>query len=56
MPHDREPLPDIPVTSAPSQFGDTTECEICGAATLTWRNCKLICLSCRSIVKSCADL
>lgn len=32
------------------------ECERCGAVALEWRNCKLICPHCRSIVKSCADL
>jgi hypothetical protein len=31
-------------------------CDVCGATTLAWRKCKLVCLSCRSIVKSCADL
>jgi hypothetical protein len=56
MTDDREP--EGPRQGAPPmyQFGDTVECEICGASTLTWRNCKLICLNCRSIVKSCADL
>jgi len=31
-------------------------CDYCGAATLEWRKCKLICTSCRQINKSCADL
>ena len=31
-------------------------CDYCGAETLTWRKCKLICESCGNIVKSCADL
>ena len=31
-------------------------CDYCGALTLTWRKCKLICLSCAQINKSCADL
>ncbi len=35
-------------------MGET--CDYCGAATLTWRKCKLICDNCRQINKSCADL
>jgi hypothetical protein len=31
-------------------------CERCGVAALTERNCKVICLNCGTIVKSCADL
>ncbi len=31
-------------------------CDYCGATTLTWRKCKLICTSCSQINKSCADL
>jgi len=31
-------------------------CDYCGAESLTWRKCKLICESCGNIVKSCADL
>ena len=31
-------------------------CEYCGAATLEWRKCKLVCATCRQINKSCADL
>ena len=31
-------------------------CDYCGAETLTWRKCKLICTSCSQINKSCADL
>jgi len=38
----------------PPQTGDV--CDVCGSATLEWRKCKLVCLQCRSIVKSCADL
>ena len=52
MTGDRDPQP-IQGAQLPA---DQPVCEICGAATLTWRNCKLICLNCRSIVKSCADL
>jgi len=38
--------------------GDVEEecCDYCGAATLVWRKCKLICTSCAQINKSCADL
>jgi hypothetical protein len=31
-------------------------CDYCGAESLRWRKCKLICESCGNIVKSCADL
>jgi len=31
-------------------------CDYCGSARLEWRKCKLICLDCRQINKSCADL
>lgn len=31
-------------------------CDHCGAESLWWRKCKLICESCGNIVKSCADL
>ena len=31
-------------------------CDYCGATTLEWRKCKLICSTCRQINKSCADL
>ena len=31
-------------------------CDICGSARTVWRKCKLICLDCHAIVKSCADL
>jgi hypothetical protein len=32
------------------------QCDYCGAPTLEWRKCKLVCASCRQINKSCADL
>jgi hypothetical protein len=35
---------------------DPDRCDICGSDRVSWRNCKLICTNCRSIVKSCADL
>ena len=31
-------------------------CDYCGSPRLEWRKCKLICLDCRQINKSCADL
>jgi hypothetical protein len=31
-------------------------CDICGSANVVWRKCKLICLTCGTILKSCADL
>jgi hypothetical protein len=35
---------------------DDERCERCGASSLAWRRCKLICTTCGTIVKSCADL
>jgi len=32
------------------------QCDWCGSTDLWWRNCKLLCRRCQSIVKSCADL
>ncbi len=31
-------------------------CDYCGSLRLEWRKCKLVCLDCRQINKSCADL
>jgi len=31
-------------------------CDVCGSTDVWWRNCKLLCKRCGSIVKSCADL
>jgi hypothetical protein len=31
-------------------------CDVCNAAALVERKCKVICLNCHSIVRSCADL
>lgn len=31
-------------------------CDYCGSTELHWVKCKLICLNCRQINKSCADL
>jgi hypothetical protein len=50
-----------PSVAAPSDDGthqaaaqDT--CDYCGSAELEWRKCKLICVNCAQINKSCADL
>jgi hypothetical protein len=43
---DREPPAELSVEA----------CDYCGASTLEWRKCKLICTSCKQINKSCADL
>jgi hypothetical protein len=40
--------------SAPAQCAD--RCDYCGAESIVWRMCKLICLNCGNIVRSCADL
>jgi len=31
-------------------------CDVCGSDQVVWRSCKLICSTCRTILKSCADL
>ena len=35
---------------------DGASCDVCGSERVTWRKCKLVCLSCGTILKSCADL
>ncbi|MEO6443667.1 MAG: hypothetical protein ABIZ91_09350 [Gemmatimonadaceae bacterium] len=35
---------------------DAETCPVCGSPELRDIRCKIICLNCRSIVKSCADL
>lgn len=42
--------------SAPAIAESREACDYCGAPTLEWRKCKLVCASCRQINKSCADL
>jgi hypothetical protein len=49
-----EPLAEAPLVSDGPAIGES--CDYCGAHTLTWRKCKLICSSCSQINKSCADL
>ena len=53
---DREvkPVVERPVETPLS--GMTETCDYCGSARLEWRKCKLICLTCSQINKSCADL
>jgi len=46
--------PTAEATEAP--VAPVESCDYCGATTLEWRKCKLICSSCRQINKSCADL
>jgi hypothetical protein len=43
-------------TAAPLPEPDEGPCERCGVHALAWRRCKLICVHCGTIVKSCADL
>ncbi len=47
-----QPAPTAAEPSAPP----VESCDYCGATTLTWRKCKLICDNCAQINKSCADL
>ena len=35
---------------------DAECCDYCGSPRLEWRKCKLICVACHQINKSCADL
>ena len=49
-PEDRQPgvtPPDQPVEEP---------CDVCGSPLVQWRKCKLVCLNCGTILKSCADL
>ncbi len=44
---------------APTEKPEPSEpelCDICGSDQLSWRKCKLMCLNCGTILKSCADL
>ena len=45
-----------PPTPAATPAVAAESCDVCGSDALWWRNCKLVCANCRSIVKSCADL
>jgi len=53
-PNPRNPSPSASRLVAPPPAED--RCEVCGSDQVSWRNCKLLCANCKSIVKSCADL
>jgi hypothetical protein len=40
----------------PNTTGPVECCDICDSETVVWRKCKQICLTCGTILKSCADL
>lgn len=46
----------IPADTRAPAGAPVESCDYCGAVTLEWRKCKLICTTCRQINKSCADL
>jgi hypothetical protein len=48
-----ETLRRVPV-EAPATPTET--CDLCGSESVEWRSCKMICHSCRAIVRSCGDL
>jgi hypothetical protein len=48
-----ETLRRVPVEAAATP---AETCDLCGSESVEWRSCKLICLSCRAIVRSCSDL
>lgn len=61
--HRHPPEAEAPPAPAPVQVppaapdgGLDESCDVCGSARTEWRKCKLVCLDCRQIVKSCADL
>jgi hypothetical protein len=54
VPSRESPTPGVPVPESPTQGSEI--CDRCASDRLIWRNCKLLCTNCRSIVKSCADL
>ena len=57
MPDDPNVTPTSPNDPpSPAERDGNERCEVCNSDRLSWRNCKLICANCRSIVKSCADL
>jgi hypothetical protein len=43
-------------TTATSDAPSAETCDYCGSVRIEWRKCKLICVDCRQINKSCADL
>ena len=44
----------LPTAEVPDGLDES--CDVCGSTRTEWRKCKLVCLVCRQIVKSCADL
>jgi hypothetical protein len=40
----------------PAPGPDDGICDVCGSDRVSWRSCKLLCLNCGTILKSCADL
>jgi hypothetical protein len=56
MPDDPNPPNPSPPASDPAATSPADRCEVCGSDQVFWRNCKLLCANCKSIVKSCADL
>ena len=52
---DLENLEDIMPPAILADF-EREMCDHCGSTDTWWRNCKLLCRACGSIVKSCADL
>ncbi|MDP9348361.1 MAG: hypothetical protein M3P24_04355 [Gemmatimonadota bacterium] len=54
--HRHAPEPELPEPAPETTAPDEEACELCGSARTEWRKCKLVCLNCRQILKSCADL
>jgi hypothetical protein len=52
----REASSQTPRTQGEAPGAPAETCDLCGSASVEWRNCKLMCLSCRAIVRSCSDL
>ena len=42
--------------AVPAESPAGEHCDVCGSDRVIWRKCKLICLNCGTILKSCADL
>lgn len=55
--HAPAPEPAAPPVALPEAAApDGEACELCGSPRTEWRKCKLVCLNCRQILRSCADL
>jgi len=46
----------LPETPAPREVPKEEPCDMCGSDAVEWRKCKLVCPTCGTILKSCADL